>query len=113
MNQLAVLTESQRSEVFEAVPDAIRNVMEYLCNSLEDGEELSTCANLWSEDGTEEDGKKGPNKALKAKMERRKKMKKFLKGKKRVAPLKNGAKRNTKPPKNDKNRLPAPPTKTN
>lgn len=92
-----MLTESQRSEVFEAVPDAIRNVMEYLCNSLEDGEELSTCSSLWSEVATAEDGtKRGPNKALKAKMERRKKMKKFLKGKKRVAPHKNGVKKANK-----------------
>jgi hypothetical protein len=109
VNQLAVLTESQRSEVFEAVPDAIRNVMEYLCNSLEDGEELSTCANLWSEVATE-DGKKGPNKALKAKMERRKKMKKFLKGKKRVAPQKKGVKKAAN--KNEKKRVTAAPIKT-
>lgn len=103
-----MLTESQRSEVFEAVPDAIRNVMEYLCNSLEDGDELSTCANLWSDVATADDGKKGPNKALKAKMERRKKMKKFLKGKKRVAPQKSAKKPAIK---NDKKRLTTPPMK--
>jgi len=41
------LTDSQRASVFEAVPDAIRNVMDYLCNALEDMDQLNTCTTLW------------------------------------------------------------------